>query len=355
LINKNMSRDGGNAYGSGGRYEVKKFKPFTKGATLHQTEDNSWVEDEKKEQAVKAEVKSEHTGEILAPGEKPLAEILQGKNPILFCHEAAKFHHLKLEFDPVSETGGQFTWSLTMGEMNTEGLGKSRKIAKIRAAEEMVRLLDLTYPGIGIVVATKSGVGPGRHTDGYGATYMPTKAPTSELAMVQNKERKSRFKEQNLKAIQNQRDMRKGASNPYGTCPYGARPETDPKYNGGANPISRLAEYSRRMKWPEPVFTVKYENVLDQYKSNQALRRTAQGEERGFTIKKIEYTIECEFQGKTFTGTSLKKKDAKNIAAEAAYAEFGPKQPGAGTSGFKQGSDLKVEVKTEDLIQKLKN
>ena len=60
--------------------------------------------------------------------------------------------------------------------------------------------------------------------------------------------------------------------------------------------------------------------VLDQYKSNQALRRTAQGEERGFTIKKIEYTIECEFQGKTFTGTSLKKKDAKNIAAEAAYA-----------------------------------
>ena len=64
-------------------------------------------------------------------------------------------------------------------------------------------------PGIGIVVATKSGVGPGRHTDGYGATYMPTKAPTSELAMVQNKERKSRFKEQNLKAIQNQRDMRK--------------------------------------------------------------------------------------------------------------------------------------------------
>ena len=37
------------------------------------------------------------------------------------------------------------------------------------------------------------------------------------------------------------------------------------------------------------------------------------------------------------------------------WAEFGPKQPGAGTSGFKQGSDLKVEVKTEDLIQKLKN
>ena len=102
---------------------------------------------ESAEQAVKAEVKQEQTGEILAPGEKPLAEILQGKNPILFCHEAAKFHHLKLDFDPVSETGGQFTWSLTMGEMNTEGLGKSRKIAKIRAAEEMVRLLDLTYPG----------------------------------------------------------------------------------------------------------------------------------------------------------------------------------------------------------------
>ena len=37
------------------------------------------------------------------------------------------------------------------------------------------------------------------------------------------------------------------------------------------------------------------------------------------------------------------------------WTEFGPKQPAAGTSGFKQGSDLKVEVKTEDLIQKLKN
>ena len=46
--------------------------------------------------------------------ETPLEDILQGKNPILYCTLGAKFRDVQLEFDQVSEEGPQhdrlFTW-----------------------------------------------------------------------------------------------------------------------------------------------------------------------------------------------------------------------------------------------------
>ena len=77
--------------------------------------------------------------------EMPLEDILQGKNPILYCTLGAKFRDLQLEFDQVSEVGPQhdrvFTWKMKIGSLETIGTGNSKKSAKNDAAEKMVRVL----------------------------------------------------------------------------------------------------------------------------------------------------------------------------------------------------------------------
>ena len=78
------------------------------------------------------------------------------------------------------------------------------------------------------------------------------------------------------------------------------------------NPISKLYELCREKHWPEPVFETVCENVLDTIKTV-----------KGFTLKKTEFTIQCEIQSKRFVGSAMTKKEAKYNAAAAAWAEFG--------------------------------
>jgi len=84
-------------------------------------------------------------GEII---ERPLNEILRGRNPIMFCNDQSKLRNLHMEWEQVSETGPPhdktFTWSLKMGEMMTMGSANSKKSAKNKAAEEMAKKLDHT-------------------------------------------------------------------------------------------------------------------------------------------------------------------------------------------------------------------
>jgi len=91
----------------------------------------------------KAEDKAKEDGEII---ERPINEILHGRNPITFCNDQSKIRNLHMEWEQVSETGPPhdktFTWSLKMGEMLTMGSGNSKKGAKNKAAEEMVKKLD---------------------------------------------------------------------------------------------------------------------------------------------------------------------------------------------------------------------
>ena len=89
------------------------------------------------------EEQKKEDGEII---ERPINEILHGRNPIMFCNDQSKLRNLHMEWEQVSETGPPhdktFTWSLKMGEMLTMGSGNAKKGAKNKAAEEMVKKLD---------------------------------------------------------------------------------------------------------------------------------------------------------------------------------------------------------------------
>ena len=84
-----------------------------------------------------------------------------------------------------------------------------------------------------------------------------------------------------------------------------------PKYLHQAhnNPISKLYEYSKKMRCLEPVFEMIEEDVKDERKTH-----------KGYTIKKTEYTIQCKMKEKLFTGKAFTKKEAKLKAAEEAWA-----------------------------------
>jgi len=77
------------------------------------------------------------------------------------------------------------------------------------------------------------------------------------------------------------------------------------------NPISKLYEYTKKQKLPEPIFELVQEEVLETRKTSQ-----------GFTYKKTKYTIQCEITDKKFLGESLNKKTAKFNAAARAWADL---------------------------------
>merc|ERR1712018_332700 len=101
----------------------------------------------------------------------------------------------------------------------------------------------------------------------------------------------------------------------------------------------------KKEKIPEPLFETINEKVLSERKS-----------QKGFTMKKTEYTIQCDFKGKKYEGKALTKKDAKLAAATLCWAEAGGGLPPGPASlqasistllqNQRQASETKPQVKT---------
>ena len=275
-------------------------KSDTSSTTPTPTTDTKPVEVKKEtpaEQKVtpKAEDGVKEEGEII---ERPLCDILRGRNPIMFCNDQSKLRNLHMEWEQVSETGPPhdktFTWSLKMGEaLTVSGSSNSKKAAKNKAAEEMVKKLD-QLPKLhhnkrnynqafgGPPFMMRGGGRGGYGRGGYGNMGNMPPPPTY------NKKPKKPEKPEK---------------------PEDPNKPLDPAQN---NPISKLYEYVKRRKFPEPVFEVVAEEIPETRKTNA-----------GFTYKKTKFTMQCEVMGKKFLGESMNKKTAKFNSAAAAWAEFG--------------------------------
>jgi len=304
---------------------------YNESSKLPPSEPSSKKDDDTKNGETKTGEEKKEDGEII---ERPINEILHGRNPIMFCNDQSKLRNLHMEWEQVSETGPPhdktFTWSLKMGEMLTMGSANAKKGAKNKAAEEMVKKLDqlpklapkrpfqsFGAPGGYQINLGRGGGGfRGGRGDfrggrggrgGYGSQgYGP---PPDFQSYGSGPPPKKPKKEPEVSTAEKEKAAAKAA---------------EPLHPAQNNPISKLFEHTKKEKLPEPIFEVVQEEVLETRKSTQ-----------GFTYKKTKFTIQCEIMGKKFLGESMNKKTAKFNAAARAWEEIGG---GAGVGGADSAS-----------------
>ena len=231
-----------------------------------------------------------------------------------------------MEWEQIGESGPPhdktFVWRLKMGDMETTGSAGNKKGAKTAAAEEMAKKIDL-LPKSGRKRSWSGGQGCGaagghgqiitpQMFGQYSAPPPPGTVPFQEEAIEQIKRCKPNDYpespiEVNIAAASMPYVNVMGPAIPY----LAVEPQKQLNNVAQNNPISKLYEYCKKIKVPEPIFDTIMENVLEQKRSHQ-----------GFTIKKTEFTVQCDVLGKQFQGKSLTKKEAKRLAAAAAWSDI---------------------------------
>ena len=297
--------------------------------------------------------------------ERTLQEIIGTRNPIMWCNDQSKIRRMRMEWEQVSENGKPhertYTWKLKMGDLETEGTAPSKKGAKNDCAEKMVRKLDklgqgykgkgASAPVYGPAPGTGAGAGPMDFgpppfmrppfghgfrprfppggfrggfrppMGGYGGPPMWGRMPGGPPpwmmggpggpmgGMMRGPGPMGMGPGPGMKRPGPGGDAGEGGEESAAAeAPPAAK---QPKYLHQAhnNPISKLYEYSKKMRCLEPVFETIEEDVKDERKTH-----------KGYTIKKTEYTIQCKMKEKLFTGKAFTKKEAKLKAAEEAWA-----------------------------------
>ena len=275
--------------------------------------------------------------------EVPLEEILKGRNPIMYCNEQSKVIKRTISFEPVSESGpphdktfvfrgvmeGTFETNGISKDNNgdnekclqTIGTDKTKKGAKTKAAEEMVKHIHK------LITNVKSA----RKRTWWDSEYNRTLNQT--LNPVKTAEKFNFYKECDTKLVQPNSCIDKLVEKDVEAetikrqkivdATENVESKTDqiinksvgfsPQANNSPqnNPISKLYEHCKKLNISDPLFELSSENVIEQ-------KRTYNGSH----FKKSEYTMKCDVFGKSFYGKAFSKKEAKKLAAADAWNDL---------------------------------
>lgn len=248
-----------------------------------------------------------------------LATILQGRKPFLYCQSYCRFKKFEMKCEQVEESGPPhrpiFTFSLEVvtnvdGEsLKTEGTRSSKSEAMEAAAEIVTNVAGKSLKSVGsgssklkaqeaaaeemvLELYNTFGPLPPRFSEDY--RFSRTRY-YGEGKFPKNKKKP--------KATEKLDDK--------------AWAESRANYPSQNNPISNLFEFAKRKKMVDPMFETIGENTLGYCEALHPKGRYTK-------MCKKEFTIKCTFMGKQFQGQGSTKKEAKLLAAKAAWDAYRP-------------------------------
>ena len=275
--------------------------------------------------------------------ERSLEDILRGRNPIMYCNDQSKVLKLQLDFEQTSESGPPhdktFVWCCTLGDKKTTGTAGTKKAAKTNAAEEMSKIIDTLLTDA--KTERKRSWFDSEYTRTLNNSYGHIITPQmyGQYSSESSKQETKRKKPNETTEGQTKSGNGRGGAGLQN--PEKSTMKIDNAFHN--NPISKLYEHCKKIKVSEPIFDLALENVLEQKRSAQ-----------GVMFKRSEYTMQCEVFGKQYHGKAFTKKEAKKIAAAAAWRDING-QSEHNTTEVKQGLTLGEMIAQAKMQHPLKS
>jgi len=236
--------------------------------------------------------------------DKSVHGILNGRNAAMFVNIECKKRCWEIEFEEVDAEGPvhdrTYSYTLTVGPPDSEdvtvtaGIAKSKKDAKKRCCEAMVLKLDDLPPAPPLHMQPhmmgrgfNRFPGPGRFMRGFPG---PRGFPGFRPRLPPPESEETIFKK-------------------YDKTPNAPHPSQN-------HPISKLCERAKKYGWPQPVWDLVNEKVIDSKKHKHGRHNTML-----YTFKVTVYPGKGQVEPKVYFGSGPTKKDAKFACGSVAWSD----------------------------------
>lgn len=261
--------------------------------------------------------------------DKSVHGILNGRNAAMFVNLEAKKRGWEIEFEEV-ESGGPvhdrtYSYTLAIGpDLVTAGIAKSKKEAKRRCCEAMVLKIDDLPPA------------PPLHLQPHmrGRFPFPGRFPRGGRMPFGFPGQRMPFFRPRLPPPESEETIFKK----YDKTPK----DPHPSHN---HPISKLCEKAKQHGWPQPVWDLVTEKVVDTKKHKHGRHNTML-----YTFKVTVYPGKGQVEPKVYFGSGPTKKDAKFACGSVAWADIGSDDVVQGKPSVGQPVEVVVPATPDDLL-----